>query len=242
MLWNRERTQKKSKKFFNTDGFHAVHIHLNIIVLSPLTWNIITSKDFFWGLCYHNHVRKPSIYSQQRSSFKRSKRRGQAWANSSALRGGVAVHVPCGWDHITCRCGSVDSRRKTEWLMRNLQQGRLFSLPQTLYRLSSIPVDTTELCFPMDALIKPSTLGGRSKETLDGRQCCFYTRLTKVCGKSWQTPWQLIAWKRSQCTYVQSVQATAEEWLIRCAFQLFTTTPVDLLCHRSNTQTILAGG
>lgn len=106
---------KNSKKFFNTDGFHAVHIHLNIIVLSPLTWNIITSKDIFWGLCYHNHVRKPSIYSQQRSSFKRSKRRGQAWANSSAWGEGLLFMFPVG--EITSpvgECGLSQKDRVTD--------------------------------------------------------------------------------------------------------------------------------
>lgn len=69
--------------------------------------------------------------------------------------------------------------------MRTLQRGRLFSLHQTLYHLSSV---TSETCFPTDALIERSTLGGHSKETLDGRHCCFSTRLTKVAGKSWPAP------------------------------------------------------
>lgn len=187
-----------------------MHFHLNIIVLSPLTWNIITSKDIFWGLCYHNHVRKPSIYSQQRSSFKRSKRRGQAWANSSAWGEGLLFMFPVG--EITSPVGAGVwslAERQSDW-WETCSKGvcshcfKLFITSPPSLSSHFIPVDTTELCFPMDALIKPSTLGGHSKETLDGRQCCFSTRLSKVAGKSWQTPWQLIAWKRSQCTYVQS--------------------------------------
>lgn len=234
-----------------------MHIHLNIIVLSPLTWNIITSKDIFWGLCYHNHVRKPSIYSQQRSSFKRSKRRGQAWANLSAWGEGLLFMFPVG--EITSPVESVVSRRKTEWLMRNLQQGRLFSLLQTLYHLSSInflslhPRWHDGTLFSHGRSYQAFYFGRTFKGNLGWPSMLFFNKINK---SGWEKLADSLTAHRleTQSVHVRAksslavgriwsgVQATAEEWLIRCAFQLFTTRPVDLLCHRSNTQTILAGG
>lgn len=81
--------------------------------------------------CIHNSARslnKASSDSKPRAPCK--------WWSEG--RGGVAVQVPFGRVHITCKCRSVVSCRDSEWLTRNLLQGRLFSLHQTLYHLSSI--------------------------------------------------------------------------------------------------------